>query len=224
MITQKELIESVCISLNDFTRQTKERVKFLIPVAVTHIMSKHQWECTIRYGEFSTGIEEYVDLPDDFDKEIALYRSDYQKPLSYITPQKYVEMKAYSSTPYGTEAIKYTIMGGESLKRKRIYFLDPPSSDLTIKMFYNVKVDPTTISNLPDEFIPVIQAYLVFKMTPSQFEIAGQKQYNTAFGVARDDYMQALADLISHEKGQRGRDIRMELDDVAKNAYQYMHK
>jgi hypothetical protein len=225
MITFDELVESVCISLNDYLAKTRERVKNLIPMAVIHIISKHQWECTIRPIDLTCSASvDYVDLPDSFSKERALRRADYTKPIDYITPDKYNEMKALSSTPYGVEAVKYTIMGGDSLTQKRIHFLDPPISALTIIMLYNVKVDPNGIQDLPEEFIPTIKSYIIYQMTPPMLEVGGVKQYNPAFITARADYRKNLAELISYDQGQRGREYYSELDEVGQNANQYYHK
>jgi len=224
-MTTDQLVESVCISLNDFLAKTRERVKSLISLAVIHIMSKNQWECTIRPIEITTSASvDWVNLPGSFDKEMGLRRADYTKDIEYITPQKYNEMKAASSTPYGVEAVKYTIMGGESLRQKRIHFLDPPTSALTINMLYNIKVDPDAVQDLPDEFISVVKSYVIYQMIPPMVEVGGIKQYNPAFQSARIDYRRNLSELISHDEGQRGRLITMELDDVTKNAIQYYHK
>lgn len=224
-MTEDQLVESVCISLNDFLQKTRLRIKNLISLAVIHIMSKHQWECTIRSIEITASASvDWINLPGNFDKEMGLRRADYTKDIEYITPQKYNELKAASSTPYGVEAIEYTIMGGESLRQKRIHFLDPPTSALTINMLYNVKVDPNAVQDLPDAFLPVVKSYIIYQMTPPMLEIGGIKQYNPSFQVARDDYRRNLSELISHDEGQRGRLITMELDGVAKSAYQYYHK
>lgn len=224
-MTTDQLVESVCISLNDFLAKTRERVKSLISLAVIHIMSKNQWECTIRPIELTCSADvDWINLPQSFDKEIGLRRADYTKDIEYITPQKYNEMKAASSTPYGVEAVKYTIMGGESLRQKRIHFLDPPTSALTINMLYNVKVDPNAVQDLPDEFISVVKSYVIYQMIPPMVEVGGIKQYNPAFQSARIDYRRNLSELISYDEGQRGRLITMELDNVAKNAIQYYHK
>ena len=224
-MTTDQLVESVCISLNDFLAKTRERVKGLISLAVIHIMSKHQWECTIRPIELTTSASvDWVNLPGSFDKEIGLRRVDYTKDIEYITPRKYNEMKAGSSTPCGAEAVKYTIMGGESLRQKRIHFLDPSTSALTINMLYNVKVDPSAVQDLPDEFVSVVKSYVIYQMIPPMLEVGGIKQYNPAFQSARIDYRRNLSELISYDEGQRGRQLIRELDDVAKRATQYMHK
>lgn len=225
-MTTDQLVESVCISLNDFLAKTRERVKGLISLAVIHVMSKHQWECTIRPIEIITSSSvDWVNVPGSFDKEIGLWRANYTKDIEYITPQKYNEMKATSSTPCGAEAVKYTVMGGESLRQKRIHFLDPPTSALTINMLYNVRVDPSAVQDLPDEFIPVVKSYIIYQMTPPMIEVGGGiKQYNPAFQSARIDYRRNLSELISHDEGQRGRHIPQVLDDVAMRASQYYHK
>ena len=226
MITFNDLIESVCISLNDFKEVTRQRVKLLVPLTVAHIMSKHQWECTITLTTITTSPSvAYVDMTaGDFEREIGLWRADLKKPLEYITPQEYAERRSQSTTPYSSEACKYTVMKGATNRTKRFYFLDPPSSAMTIYVLYNSIIDPNAVQDLPDEFIPVMKAHLIYQMTPPVLEVGGQKTGNPSFGSARDDYRSALSELIQHEQGNRGRLTMMELDDVAKNAYQYYHK
>lgn len=224
-MTLDELVESVCVSINDFLQTTRTRIKNLIPSSVTHIISKHQWEFTIRYKELTTSTsEEWVVLPDNFDKEIALWRPGYTEPLDYISPREYARMKALSSTPYGARAVRYTIMGGESLKQKRIHFLDPPSKAMIIKMLYSMKVDPVAVQALPDEFVPVVKSHIIYQMTPPLLRIGGILQPNPSFVVARDDYRSNLSELISREQGQRGRLTKMILSETDRRAYQFYHK
>lgn len=225
MITFDAFVDMICISLNNYLDLTRSRIRLLIPTAILHIMHKHQWECTTKTTTLTTSItEEYVNLPDDFDKERSLRRPNFKKPIEYITPEKWNEKKSESSTPYGAEAVKYTIMSGDGLRQKRIYFLDPPTSAMIINMIYNIKVAEYTIPDLPDEFIPLLASLIIYRMTPPMIENAGIKQSNPSFVTARDDYRSNLRELISWQEGQRGREIAMELDDVAKNAYQYFHK
>jgi len=223
-MTEDQLVESVCISLNDFLQKTRQRVKNLISLVVIHIMSKNQWECTIRPIELTCSADvDWINLPQSFDKEIGLRRSDYTKDIEYITPQEYNERIAEGSTPYGIEAVKYTVMGGESLRQRRIHFLDPPASALTINMLYNILVDPSAVQDLPDEFLPVVKSRIIYEIIPPMLQIDNRDVWNPARKVAYRDYRSNLSELISHDEGQRGRVITMELDDVAKRAYQYYH-
>lgn len=225
MIGFDDLVESVCISLNDFREVTRQRVKLLVPLSTVHIMSKSQWECTIDLTTITTSISvAYVDMADDFERAIGLRRANLEKPIEYITPVEYNEKIAQSSTPYGIECYKYTVTKGNTNRTKRIRFLDPPTSAMTIYVVYNSIIDSVAVGDLPDHFIPVIKAHLIYQMTPPVLEINGIKTGNSAFGPARDDYRSALLELIQHEQGNRGRLIMMELDDVAKNAYQRFHK
>ena len=224
-MTLNEMVESVCISLNDFLQKTKERVKVLIPQSVIFVVNTHQWECTLRSIELVTSAShDWIDLPDDFGKEYALRRSDYTKPIDYITPDQYNKKLAMSSTPCGAEAVRYTIMGGESLRQKRIHFLDPPTSALTIDMLYNVKIDPLAIQDLPDEFLPVVKAHVIYQATPPMFYVNGIRQFNPSFVTARNDYRVNLSRLVSYDEGQRGRNVPQVLDEVALRASRYMHR
>jgi len=220
-----QMVESICISLNDFLQKTKERVKNLIPESVIFVVNMHQWECTLRTIDLITSAShDWVDLPGDFGKEYALRRSNYTKPIEYITPDEYNRKLASGSTPCGAEAIEYTIMGGESLKQKRIHFLDPPTSALTIRMTYNVKVSPLAVQDLPDEFLPVVKAHVIYQITPPMIQVNGIKQSNPSFLAARSDYRANLSRLISYDEGRRGRNIPQVLDDIARRTSQYMHR
>lgn len=224
-MTLNEMVESACISLNDFLQKTKERVRILIPQSVIFVVNTHQWECTLRPIELTASAShDWIDLPDDFGKEYALRRSGYTKPIEYITPDQYNEKLAASSTPCGMEAIKYTIMGGESLRQKRIHFLDPPTSALPITLAYNVKVDPLAVQDLPDEFLPVVKAHVIYQATPPMIYVSGIRQFNPSFLTARSDYRANLSRLVSYDEGQRGRNIPQVLDDVALRASQHMHR
>ena len=224
-MTLNEMVESVCISLDDFLQKTRERVKILIPQSVVFVVNTHQWECTIRPISLTASTShDWIDLPDSFGKEYALRRSGYTKPIEYITPDQYNERLAGSSTPYGAEAIKYTIMGGESLRQKRIHFLDPPTSALVINMLYNVKIDPLAVQDLPDEFLPVVKTHVIYQATPPMIYVNGIRQFNPSFITARNDYRTNLSRLVSYNEGQRGRNIPQVLDDVARRASQHMHR
>jgi hypothetical protein len=224
-MTKDDLIEAVCTALNDFKETTKRRIRILVPIAIGHIMSKHQWECRTKYsGETVTSADyEYVNPPEDFDRGIALWREDWDEPIEYITPNEYAKAKAESSTPYSAECVKYTVMGGDILDEKRIYFLDPPTSAMTIKMLYSRKIDTANVASLPDQFIPVIIAYLIYRVTPPYFDRGGDKYTNPSFVVAERDYRNSLANLVSYEQGQKGRLYRAKLDDSLSEALEHYH-
>lgn len=224
-MTLNEMAESVCISLNDFLQKTKDRVKVLIPQSVIFVVNTHQWECTLRPVELPASASyDWIDLPDNFGKEYALRRSGYTKAIDYITPDEYNRKLALSSTPYGAEAIRYTIMGGESLRQKRIHFLDPPTSALVINMLYNVKIDPLAVQDLPDEFLPVVKAHVIYQVTPPMIYTNGIRQFNPSFVTARNDYRINLSRLVSYDEGRRGRNVPQVLDNTALRASQHMHR
>lgn len=225
-MTLEELVESICTSINDYKVTTKERVRRLIPVSVNHILAKNQWEFAIKVKENLTTVanQAWVNCPDDFDKEIALWRTDYEKRIEYITPQQYADKLAVDATPYGEECVRYTVMGGERLKQRRIYFLDNPTSAITIKLIYSKTIDPLAIQALPDEFLEVIKSHIVYRMTPPWVVVNGIRQSNPSFIVTRDDYRSNLSELISRQQGQRGRLKIMRLHPSLRNANQYLHK
>jgi len=223
-MTQDDFVESVCVSIGDFRELTKQRINNLIPLSILHVMSKHQWECRTKYDTKNTDTtNEYIEPPTDFDREISLWREDIDEPLEYITPEEYGRAKAESLTPYGIECFKYTVMGGLLLRNKRIYFLDPPTSVLTIKMLYSIAIDSSNVASLPDHFIPVIKAHVIYQITPPYFERAGDKYFNPSFVTAEQDFRKALGDLVSYEEGQRGRLVRAVLDHSLTDALDHYH-
>jgi len=225
-MTLDELVESVCTSINDYQVATKERIRRLVPISVNHILAKHQWEFAIKVKENLTTVanQAWVNCPDDFDKEIALWRTDYEKRIQYITPQQYANELAADSTPYGEECVRYTVMGSDNLKQRRLYFLDNPTSAITIKLIYSKTIDPLAVQALPNEFLEVIKSHIVYRMTPPWVIVNGIRQSNPSFIVTRDDYRSNLSELIQRQQGQRGRLKRAQLDDVMLRAYQHLHK
>jgi len=224
-MTIDELVQSACISIGKYDQLTRRRIKIKIPGSVTHIISKYQWEFLVRYKEFNlTANRNWSRLPSLFDKEIALWHDDLDKPMRYVTPYEYVEKRALDSNPYGQEAVIYTISGHENIEQRRIWVLDPPTSAKTIKMFYSIKFDSTAVHSLPDEFIPVIESHIIYRITPPTLIVKGIEHHNPSFVTARGDYRSNLTELVQREEGQRGRFLEAKLSEVDSEAYEDYHK
>lgn len=229
-MTEEQLVEQVCIALNDFLEDTKGRIRIIIPTAIKEVLTKHQWEFMTRITTLTTALNDdsnrdWVITPDKFGKEIALYRDNYTKPIDYITPTEYVEKLSTGSTPYGVEAMVYTVMGDENdLSKKRFYFLDKPTSDLTVNLLYTVKLSIVQVSTLADEFLATIKANVLKGLTAPKIKMAGVDQYNPAFGITSANYDKAMNDLVAYENGQRGRREKARLAEEEIEAYQYFHK
>ncbi|MFZ5559711.1 MAG: hypothetical protein ACOZAL_02880 [Patescibacteria group bacterium] len=224
-MTKEQLIDSMVISTGLLKNEVTQRVNVLLPATISHILSKSQWDFMTKYVEFSTSTtDEFMELPEDFWKEIKLWHSNITIPCGYISPEEYAEKKAQSSTFYGAEATKFTIVADENNpKIKKIAFLDQPTSAITIKMYYTRDPAGLGIENIPDNFLGTIISHLLYKMTPPTVEIAGIKQSNPAFSTARNDYRTNLIELISSEQGRRGITERPSLSNVHKNWHSYLH-
>jgi len=103
-----QLIQSVCISINDFVQSTRENIKVLVPTAVEAVVGYSDWE--FRRRPFSPGLSITANnatsgklLPKNLDRIIALRRGDYKEPLEYIEPQEYNRRLSDDATPYGDE-------------------------------------------------------------------------------------------------------------------------
>lgn len=226
-MTEEEFVESVLISLGDFTPAMRNRVRKLIPGSIDFIMGKYQWEFTLSIKAFdSVADQDYVDIAKswNFDKEVALRREGYTKELEYITPREYNRKKANSDTGTGTEGIYYTIIGDpDRWDKRRFYFYPQFSSAVEITMIYSKKIDSGRIAMIPGSHLEVIKCHLIYRATPPNLVVNGVKVSNPSFPTAKFDYQQNLTELIQRERRQRGRIVRSILDDTAKNAYRYFH-
>jgi len=226
-MTEADFVESVLISLGDFSSTMRKRVKKLIPGAVDFIMGKYQWEFTLKSRAFdSVADQDYVEIARswNFDKEVALRRDDYKGELTYITPREYNRKKAASDTGTGKEGIYYTIMGDPDRRdKRRFYFYPQFGSAIEITMIYSVRIDSGRIDLIPNAHLEVIKGYLIYRVTPPNLVINGVKTSNPSFPTAKFDYQQNLTELIAREQRQRGRTVQAILDNVGKAPYQYFH-
>lgn len=224
-LTLDQFTDSVCISIGDFATETKNRVRFLIPQSVQHIMGARMWECnTIRDTLTTSADDVWVDFPDKIVKPWAMYRSDYEGEIDYIPPEEYIRLLAADSTPYGEEAVVYTVMGSGLMTRKRFYFLDATTSALTIIGVFQQKIDPSAIQAVPDNFYETIKAHVIMRLTPAFVKDAsGQRLPNPSYQTPYRDFVRTWGLLVSAEGPQKGKSMGYQIDDVGKDAYQYYH-
>ena len=219
-----EFTDWVCIAIGDFSQAMKDRIQSVLPSSVAAVMYAGQWECMTQIKSISVTSGDYTVFPSTIFKAWALYRSGLSEEIAYIEPHEYIAKLAASATPLGGEVRAYTVIGSGTLTQKRFYWLNKPTGSHTVLGVCSITINTSAIQNIPDHFYETIRAHVIMSITPRLLEgQEGQRIANPNYPVVYGDFKRASGILKTIEGGRKGRSVNSELDQVAKNATQYMH-
>lgn len=219
-----EFTDWVCIAIGDFSKAMKDRIQSVLPKSVSSVMYGTPWECMTLDAEIPVTSGSWTNFPGTIFRPHCLYRSGYTGEIEWIPPEEYDQLLAASTTPYGREVCRYTVKGSGTLATKRFYWLDKPTGSYTIKGTLIMKINASAIQNIPEHFYETIRAHVIMSITPRLLEgQGGQRIANPNYPVVYRDFTRTHGILKTIEGGRKGRNVKSELDDVAKRATQYYH-
>ena len=220
-MTKQDLINQILVNVRNEPDTIKDMVGIVIDPAIDFVLGWSQWDMrtvTKSLATVTANSETTLKFPTDCDKEIALYHSDMEEELDYITPKEYAREKALGSTS-GIECRKYTVQS-DGQTGLRFYFYPVATSEKTIVLTYSRKLPANILESLNEYFLNAIRTEALLRLA----ELISKEGQWSNFPVVLKARDKALDDLVSYYQRQKGRSIRMKLHKSLTRANPYLHR
>lgn len=220
-MTKDDFLKTVLVALRSAPVEVQRSAEIILPGAVDFVLHRHQWDFRTVSKSITAQTpddETYANFPAECDKEIALFHSDVESDLVYITPKEYAKELA-DNDQSGDECRKYTVQG-DGKGGRRFYFWPPTSGNKTITLHFSIILPGDIFEKLNEHFYNAIRTEILFRLG-QPFAKSGEW---SNYGVLKDARDQAFDDLVSYFEAQGGRLKRVRLHPSLGRSTLYQHK